>query len=188
MKYTEASAKQVRKLLVDVMQRVTALPNGRVLIETKADRRPSEGLYCTLWFKELTPLVQNDGDFEYNTDEPTTELITQTLDHESLCTVQLTMWGDDAYDRVTDAMQALQNAQRQFDLWQILGFAGFDSVQDISVQYGAKIQQRAFVNLHYYACLGKKYPSDWFDVSQWEMNLPAKNYKEEFILPKGGYK
>ena len=46
--YVEATPASVRKLLVCVMEAITGLKPGRVLIEGKTDRRPSEGLYCTM--------------------------------------------------------------------------------------------------------------------------------------------
>lgn len=181
----ETNQKFIGALFVHTLQQITGLPAGRVIIETKADRRPPEGLYCTVWFKELEPLVQNEGDFEYPLDSyDNDEPATQILDNESHCVVQIEMWGDDAYARAIDAMQALQNSQRFEDLWRVIGFAGIDYVRDISVQYGAKIQQRAYFNLSYYVCLGKKYPADWFKDTQWVLSLAALDYNENWDFSK----
>lgn len=172
--------KAVRKLFADVLKAITGLSEGRVIIETKADRRPPEGLYCSLWFKSMTPLPQNDGDFEYDPDYGIDDPLNQILDNETLCTVQINFWGDDAYDKAAETMQALQSGARFADLWRIIGFAGIDAVQDISTQYGAKIQQRAFFNLDFYVCFGRAYPIDYFNVSQWMISLPEKPYREEW--------
>lgn len=175
----------VRKLLVDTLQAMTGYAAGRVLIETKADRRPQDKApYCTLWFKNAEPLVQNDGDFYYDDSDDTADGL-QVLDNETLVTVQINFWGDDAYGEAMSAAQALQNAQRNFDLWRIIGFAGIDGVQDISVQYGAKIQQRAYFNLNFYVCYGRSYPIYWFNVTDWRMKSPAQNnYSEEWQYSK----
>lgn len=172
----------IRKLFVETTEALTGYARGRVLIETMTDRRPSEGApYCTLWFKNLEPLVMNVGDFYYGDD---TEDAVQVLDNESHCTVQFSFWGVGAYNEATRFMQTLHAQRRFHDLWRIVGFAGIDSVQDISTQFGAKVQQRAYFNLDFYACLGRALPSDWFNVSQWGIALPDKPYKEEWNIPR----
>lgn len=176
----------VRKLLVDVMQTITGYAAGRVLIETKADRRPQDRApYCTLWFKNSELLVQNNGDYYIDTPDYTSDVDgMQVLDNETLVTVQINFWGDGAYDEALAASHALQNAQRFFDLWRVLGYAGIDSVQDISVQYGAKIQQRAYFNLDFYVCYGRMYPLEYFKISQWSIKTPERNYEEKFEYSK----
>lgn len=182
----------VRKLLVDVMQAITGYKVGRVLVETKADRRPQDGSpYCTLWFKNSEPLVQNDGDYYIDTPDYSSDVNgVQVLDNETLVTVQINFWGDGAYDEALKACQTLQNAQRFFDLWRVIGYAGIDSVQDISVQYGAKIQQRAYFNFDFYVCYGRMYPLEYFKISQWQITEPehtdpaGEEYTEEFEYSK----
>lgn len=179
----------VRKLFVESTEALTGYARGRVLVETMSDRRPADGApYCTLWFKNLEPLAVNVGDFyfDYETEDPDKTIdAVQVLDNESFCTVQFSFWGNGAYNEATRFMQTLHAQRRYHDLWRVVGFAGIDAVQDISAQYGAKIQQRAFFNLDFYVCLGRALPADWFDVSQWGIALPKnKDYKEEFEYSK----
>lgn len=168
--------------LVAVFEDITGFDKGRVLRENYNDRRPSGGLYCTLWLKSAEPLPQNDGDFEI--DEITGDM-EQTLRNETYFTVQVSFWGSRAYEAALSAVSALQNSQRWADLWRIIGFAGIDRVQDISTAYLGKIQPRAFFNFNFYVCLGAKYPADWFTKFTLRLNMPEHNYTEDFLLGKG---
>ena len=169
----------VRKLLVETTERLTGYERGRVLVETKTDRRPADGNpYVTIWFKSLEPLSVNEGNVYIDEEEQH-----QVIDNESFCTVQFNFWGDDAYTEALKFMQSLHARQREFDLWQILGFSGIDSVQDISQQYGGKIQQRAFFNLSFYVLLGRVFPVEWFNISQWI--IETQNHAEQWELKKG---
>ncbi len=172
----------IRKMFVEVIEQLTGYTRGRVLVETMADRRPVDGKpYCTLWFKNLEPLTYSEGDWQLDTDEPI-----QYQDNETLAMLQISFWGDDAFSEAYRLSQLFHAAARQFDLWRVVGYAGIDQVQDISTSYGAKIQQRAFFNLSFYVCLGRKIPADYFDKSQWGIELPAQNYEEHFVLPIQG--
>ena len=170
--------KQLNDELVRVFEAITGLGEGRVLRENYNDRRPKGGLYCTLWFKNASPLQQNDGDFEI--DEESGELI-QTLRNETLFTAQVSFWGPLAYEAALSAASALQNSERWADLWRIIGYAGIDDVQDISTAYLGQVQPRAFFNFNFYVCLGVKYSSGWFDKSKWRIKEPEHNYTEDFI-------
>lgn len=174
----------VRKLFVETTEALTGYGRGRVLVETMTDRRPAEeSPYCTLWFKTLTPLVVNVGDFEYEDDDD--EDATQIFNNESHATIQFSFWGKGAYNEATRFMQTLHAQRRFHDLWRIVGFSGIDAVQDISTSFGAKIQQRAYFNLDYYVCLGRALPADWFDTSKWKIKLPANNkYEEKWLFSK----
>lgn len=162
----------IEKLLVGVLERITGLGKGRVLVEDNTGPRPSDGLYCTLWWKDATPEPQNDGDFtddgpecDYDKSHP----LTQHLRNETYCTVQVSFWGKGAFEMALSAVSALQNAERWFDLWRVLGYGGVDRVQDISAAFRGLVQGRAFFNLTFYACFGAEYPSDWFDTMTLEI-------------------
>lgn len=159
----------VNELLIGYFSRLFGWEGqGRVLIETMARTRPPDGLYMTLWWKNNDLLVQNTGEFIQPEDE--SEQGTQQLDNESLCTVQVTLRGQDAYSQCCEARYSLESSQRFFDLWKLLGFSGCDPVTDMSGAFGAHVQQRAFFDFHFYACFGRGYPADWFDHSQWAIN------------------
>lgn len=166
----------VRKLLVETVEALTGLARGRVLVETLADRRPADTApYCTLYFRDIEPLPVNEGDWYFDSADDITIDATQVHDNESLATVRIMFWGAEAFFEATKLMQAF-HAQRRFnDLWQLIGFAGFDMVQDISTEYNGQIQQRAFFNMQFYVCLGRAFPADWFKVSQWEIQKPDSN-------------
>lgn len=177
------TAPRVRKLFVEATETLTGYERGRVLIETYTDRRPADGKpYCTLWFKNLEPLPVNVGDWYFSDVEEGDAI--QIIDNESLCVIQFSFWGPDAYGEAVSFMQTLHAQRRFHDLWRIVGFAGIDSVQDISTQYGGKIQQRAFFDLSYYVCLGRALPADWFDTSRWLIADPAINHKEKWNYPE----
>jgi len=164
------TTQNVKKLLVSTLEGVTGLEPGRVTWEATGGPRPPEGLRCSLWWKGFEPLAQNVGEYRDvsapDTYDKATPII-QYLRNETFCEVQTSFWGDGAFDKAAATVGALQNDNRNFDLWRILGYGGIDAIQDISAYAGARIQQRAFFNLSFYACFGADYPVDWFDVSQW---------------------
>ena len=171
---------EVRKILVDVFTKISGLEDGRVLIETKADRRPSDGKpYITLWTKNVEYYCENDGFFTFPEGIPsehTEEAAIQYMDHEVLITVQVSVWGDGAQDIAGSLVGHLQNSNRWADLWKLFGFSNTGPLQDLSLTYGAKIQQRALFNFDFYAHLGQTYDVDWFYNSQWDLALPSRGY------------
>ncbi|MEG6501569.1 MULTISPECIES: phage neck terminator protein [unclassified Desulfovibrio] len=158
----------VKKLLVSVLEGLTGLGSGRVIWETSGGPRPSEGLYCSLWWKDFELLPQNVGDYTAPTgpDPDKARPITQHLRHESWCTVQISFWGPKAFESAVRTVLALQSDDRSFDLWKVLGYGGTDAVQDLSTAFRGRIQARCFFNLSFYACFGADYPAEWFDISQ----------------------
>lgn len=181
--YLQVSMPVVRKLLVETTEVLTGYPRGRVIVETLNDRRPVDGSpYCTLWFKRVEPLVMGPGvTFFDPNDTANTEQAIQVFNNESHCTVQFSFWGDSALTEAVQFMQQLHSDMRFADLWQILGYSGVDQIQDISTEYGAKIQQRAYFNLDFYVCLGRALPLDWFNVSQWTITMALVN-NSDFTL------
>jgi hypothetical protein len=183
----------VKKLLVSVFEVVTGLGAGRVIWETEAGPRPPEGLYCSLWWKSFEPLPQNQGDYS----DPARNagaspngrgaLITQHLRNETWCTVQVSFWGPRAFATAAMAVGALQNDNRNFDLWRILGYGGVEAMQDISLPFRGRVQPRCFFDLSFYACFGADYPVDWFDTSQWTIDFadpPATREPEHAVVPE----
>lgn len=163
---------EVKKLLVGVLEKTTGLPSGRVIIEGDGETgpRPPGGLYCSLWWHGFEPLPQNQGDYRDAPDPDGTGKaapIIQTLRNETYCTVQVTFWGAKALEMAAATVGELQNDNRNFDLWRVLGYGGIDNIQDISAAFGGHVQGRCFFNLSFYACFGVDYPVEWFDTSQW---------------------
>jgi len=160
----------VKTLLASVMARATGFGPDRVIWETGGGPRPPEGLYCSLWWRSLEPLPQNMGEYRDVPDpdlfDKTTPII-QTLRNEAWCTVQVSFWGLRAFEAATAVVGVLQNDNRTFDLWRVLGYGGIDAIQDVSAPFRGRMQPRCFFNLSFYACLGADYPVEWFDVSRW---------------------
>jgi hypothetical protein len=173
------TTKEVKKLLIAVLADITGLDPSRVIWEATGGSRPSEGLYCSLWWRSFEPLAQNQG--EYRDNDESDGLI-QNLRNETLCAVQISFWGSNAFDTAAFTVGALQNDNRIFDLWRVLGYGGIDSIQDISTAFGGQIQKRCFFNLSFYACFGADYPVDWFDSSQW--SIRSSGHDNDFTYSK----
>lgn len=170
--------KTVKKLLQETIAALSGMPTERVIWEDRPGPRPSDGRYFTLWWKNIEPLVQNSGEYAFHDDGSAT----QHLCHESYCSVQVSAWGQDAFDAVHEVAQALQADSRWFDLWRLIGYGGVDSVQDISAAFRGQVQGRAYFNLDFYACFGADHPTEWFNVSQWAIRCNEKT--EEFEYQK----
>lgn len=54
---------KTKTLLAAVLERITGLEAGRVIWEADGGQAPPEGLYCSLWWKEFSPLPQNEGEW-----------------------------------------------------------------------------------------------------------------------------
>ena len=147
-----------------------------MVVETQAGPRPPSGVYATLWWKGQELLQQGMGDFTLP-ESPEDEGV-QSLGNEALCTVQVSVRGPNAYSLASEARYGLEAAERFFDLWRVLGFAGCSPVTDLSAPLGGRIQQRAFFDMTFYALFGWAYPLEWFDASQWAIN------NESLQLPK----
>jgi hypothetical protein len=154
----------VRKLLVDTVALLSGLAAGRVLVETKADARPSDGLYATLWFKETDAQPEFGGTLNTDTGQ-------EELKGEAYCTVQITFWGPGAYDAALNTRLLLNSSARELDLYKVVGSAGCTSVQDLSAAFAGRVQQRAFFDFSFYVCFDVEVPSDWFDTSSWVIDV-----------------
>jgi hypothetical protein len=163
----------LRALLVQCVQDTLGYPAGRVIVENMSDRRPEDGApYATIWIKRTKFLVQNEGDFE-----STVSGMEQILHNECIITAQFSVYGADAYGETIKLSNAIHSANRWRDLWRVLGYAGQSSVQDISMLFGAKIQQRAFFDVDFYAYMGSAINIDWFNTAAIALG------DESFIMP-----
>ena len=169
-----------KKLFVSVLESVTGLAPGRVIWEDSGGPRPPEGLYCSLWWKGFEPLSQNQGEYSDPEHGGRGELITQHLRNETWCTAQVSFRGPGAFETAVKVVGSLQNDNRNFDLWRFLGYGGVDAIQDISMPFGGRIQQRCFFNLSFYACFGAEYPVDWFDISRWGIEFAGGTENFEY--------
>ena len=188
MKILLLTTQDVKKLLVSVLERITGLEPGRVIWEAGGGPRPPEGLYCSLWWKRFEPLTQNEGAYRDVPDPDTcdkTTPILQVLRNETWCEVQVSFWGPGAFDMAALVVGRLQNDNRNFDLWHVLGYGGIDAIQDISSAFGGRIQSRCFFNLSFYACFGAEYPVAWFDVSQWGISHAGRTDAFEYSKEDG---
>jgi hypothetical protein len=161
----------IRNLLVDMVQTSLGYPDGRVLVENMTDRRPSDGVYATVWVKRTRFLVQNDGDFDGVG-------LNQVLHNECLITAQFSIYGADAYGECIRLSNAVHSGQRWTDLWRYLGYAGQSEVVDISMMYGAQIQQRCMFEVTFYAYMGSRFPSDFFTSANMYIQQDNKAYDD----------
>ena len=175
------TTQNIKELLADVLENITGLESGRVIWEDSADPRPTEGLYCSLCWKEFEPLPQNVGEYR---DDP--DPLIQTLRNETWCSVQISFCGLGAFDLAAASVGALQNDNRNFDLWRLLGYAGIDSVEDCGADSPADLKPCFCFTFSFYACFEADYPADWFEVSKWDLHLPDKPYSEPLTAPKEG--
>lgn len=158
---------------------VTGFGPDAVLIETRTGPRPVDrGPYVTIYWREQDLLPQFDSPFSQPADDAGAGA--ESLKNETYCTVRITVRGDDAYNIASELRYQLDRGQRAFELWHVLGYAGTSNVTDLSAVYGAKVQQRAFIDLSFYAAFGRTYPLDWFDRAPWIVNgaqsiLPARS-------------
>ena len=133
------------------------LPPEKVLIETRTRPRPLDNtLYVTLHWQEQESLPITNGDNEFVEDA-------ERLRKHMRCGVRLTTRGPGAYNAAFKLSSAFHINSRQFDLWYAIGYSGVDGVVDISAEYGGHIQQRCFIDFHFYACFNAVYPTDWFE-------------------------
>lgn len=158
----------INKLVIDLFKELLGWNEQQFLVETRGGARPSSGKpYMTLWWKNIEVLNQGYGEMRSEEDSDEAR---QFLENESLCSLQITIYGNDAYNICNEVRMHLESANRFFDLWSVIGFAGCDSVNDLSADFGGHIEQRAFFNFSFYANFGREYPADYFDKSKWVIN------------------
>lgn len=148
---------------------VLSLPDNYVLIETKTKPRPMDDRpYVTLYWLEQTLLEKNMYYFE----QPATPDVdcTENTVNEAYNTMRFTVRGPNAYNLCSELRYAIESHNRFWDLWRLLGFSGVTNVTDLSAVYGGQVQQRSFIDLSFYACLGKSYPLAWFDKCPFIIN------------------
>lgn len=171
------TTEDLENLLVAVLERVTGLGPGRVLLGGgNAGPRSTDDLYCSLWWRGIEPLRQNHGAYRgihgpSNPDNPDNPdqsgLITQILDNPAWCDMRVRFQGPGAMRTAVATAGWLQNDDRWFDLWRLVGFGGVNAVMDDGAPFGGHMQSRASFDLSFYAGFGAEYPVAWFDVSQW---------------------
>lgn len=157
------------------------LPDNYVIIETRARPRPYDDRpYVTIYWAEQEVLPQYEGDFS----QPTNELEegTELLNNASRCTVRITVRGDNAYNLCSELRYALDSKNRNWDLYNLVGFSGATSVVDLSAVYGAQVQQRAFIDFSFYAAFGRAYPLAWFKEVPFIFSVLNEQIKT--VLPK----
>lgn len=192
--YSILDVDAVNLLLRRFVMEVLSLPEDFVLIETRMRPRPYDDKpYVTIYWKDQELLPQFDGDMEFidmpqNDPNSPSETISDPglVDGSCLevrrntahCTARFTVRGENAYNLASELRYALESANRNFDLWGILGFSGCTGPMDLSAIYGAQTQQRAHVELSFYAPFGRRYELDYFS------SVPFIINKEQYIYPK----
>ncbi len=167
----------VKNLLRAFIEHVTGTPADYILVETRTrPRPPDDKAYVTLYWKDQDLLPQFEGEFIAPEDESDGQ---EYNENDAHCTVRITVRGKNAYNTASELRYALDSSQRQFDLYNVIGFSGTSGVTDLSAVYGGQVQQRAFVELSFYACFGRMYSLEWFNSVPWLIN------KMEYLFPRG---
>lgn len=165
-------------ILIAFIMDVTGFQSNAVLIETRTGPRPVDhGPYATIWWRDQEGLPQFDSPF----DQPASEDVdgVEELKNEMHCTVRITVRGNNAYNITSELRYEIDRGQRAFELWNILGFSGVSSVTDLSAAYGGKVQQRAFIDLSFYAAFGRRYDLSWFKSVPWIINGASSIFPPE---------
>lgn len=167
-------------LIRAVIMQTLGLPGDKVLIETRTRPRPLDNtLYVTLSWQDQEPLPIMNGDNEFVDD-------VERLRKHTRCGVRITARGPGAYNVAFKLSSAFSINARQFDLWYAIGYSGVEGVVDISSEYNGHIQQRCFIDFHFYACFNTEYPTDWFEKVYIAANKEAECVpeQEEIICPR----
>lgn len=175
--YAILTVDMVNDLLRAFIMHVTELPADYILVETRSRPRPPDDRpYVTLYWKDNDLLPQFEGDFVAPAGEEDGQ---EYVGHDALSTVRITVRGKDAYNIACKIRYAMDASERQFDLYNVIGFAGATGPVDLSAVYGAQVQQRAFTELSFYACFGRLYPLAWFKTVPWIINNSQYLFPEE---------
>lgn len=162
------SVDMVNAILISFILDATGLPVPSVLIETRTSPRPIDASpYVTILWRDQDLLPQFDSPFVQPLGE--SEGL-EDQKNEAWCSVRITVRGNNAYNMASELRYELDRGQRAFELWNMLGFAGVSSVTDLSASYGGKVQQRAFIDLNFYAAFGRRYDMSWFTSVPWIIN------------------
>lgn len=175
--YAILTVDMVNDLLRAFLIHVTGLPPDYVLVETRnRPRPPDDKPYITMYWKDNDLLPHFEGDFIVPEGEEDGQ---EYNEHDAHCTVRLTVRGKDAYNIACNIRRAMDASERQFDLYNVIGFSGATGPTDLSATYGGQVQQRAFTDLSFYVCFGKLYPLAWFNKVPWIVN------NSEYLFPRG---
>lgn len=165
----ETLEKALAVLLADLIR----LP---VVIENSAEPRPS-GPFGSVKIISVDP-----EDFEIKEFDPDTE--EETLRGESYISGRIVFYGKGAFDNIRRTINALNSSARQFDLFRIMGFSGFETAKDASVEFEGALEERADVLFFGYAALGGMFPADFFTSSQWGIKVSNALHQDDMIIPK----
>jgi hypothetical protein len=139
------------------------------------DRRPADGApYATVLIKRTKFLVQTSGDFETNL----VGEFSETLHNECVITAQFSVYGSNAYQECVRLSNAIHSSQRWTDLWRYLGYAGQSELMDVSMSFGAQMQQRCLFDVSFYAQMGSKFPADFFTNANMYVEVDEKSFNE----------
>lgn len=138
------------------------------IVETRNGARPPEGEFATIYWKSVQPLNEVRSDSWHT--ETETEYFENRL-NPCLCTVQFSIFGDNAFEKCVQLNSFLQSENRLFDIDTLLGTSDIGTVNDISTAAGGRIQPRASFDFSFYVDFGRQYEMDYFIVDQTRVNF-----------------
>lgn len=155
------------QLIGATLSKISGVPLSNVVAANRTDPRP-KGEWIVFWFNEIEPLGQLNGDSD---GEEAETVFNSVWFNESRCTVSVEYIGLAAFNKATNILHNIESNARYADIWQFLGFSGYEPVRDVSVPYESFVQERAEFTLYFYTCFGKKFPADFIDTVRLNLTL-----------------
>lgn len=82
---------------------------------------------------------------------------------ERFCRMRIQFFDTGARQKAIDCQNLLRSSNRNFDIVAITGFGGIGDVQEFSTEYLGKQEERAYLDVEFYANLSAEYKSNWIE-------------------------
>lgn len=139
------------------------------LIEPYNGPRPQVA-YATVLLIVAEPELNEVYRFE---DRP--EGFTETLRGTCWCRVRLQFYGEGAFATAIRAKNVLNSNNRLFDLIRAAGYGGVGGVQSIPQPHQGRIEERAYLNVDFYANFAAEFLSNYIRRVEGNINRDGEN-------------
>lgn len=154
--YLVLDVNTVSNALRGVVCSALQLAEDHVLVEGRVQPRPTDTTaYVTILWLEQELLNQFDGTYIPSAEQ-------EYLSNDAYCSVRFTVRGKAAYNLASELRYAIERGDRNWDLYNMIGFGGAGPVVDMSAAFGGKVQQRAHFDMSFYVPFGRTYTLAWF--------------------------
>lgn len=147
----------IEEKLVSVIAAITGLP---VVNERKAGKYPNGPFVSFMLARE----EGTDWPEREYVDPP--EVLSEVLTDPVYCTAQITAYGNGAFSALNKFRLLTRSANRNFDLFQLVGLGGCDDVQNITTELGANRIPAASVNFHFNVLISETAAIDFFKAAR----------------------